>query len=181
MTVSSESQIYEPFQRILGEKKISPQRASVLLSLSREDQEHIYAALFHRCCFTKSELLQLIECLDDIRRRERTTLDRILSDPELDTILRNAETPKKKSEKVMRFFLNRRHPQTSCMEVVWKDGLDSLGRPAWLWIPLARALECSRLEDAVECPPQQRKEADVWIREKKEELKRLITRLRVDA
>ncbi|MBI4430865.1 MAG: hypothetical protein HY587_04035 [Candidatus Omnitrophica bacterium] len=140
--------------------------------------DHYPNGIEDRCHFTVSESKQWAELLEDLSRREKRAPEEILRDVKFSAVLHDVGLSRK--ERGARLLLILKEaclPNLSRLEEIWKAGLERLGRPQDVWIPLPRALESVEIENALECSPGRKKAGLAWIAENKSALSALCRQI----
>jgi hypothetical protein len=120
------------------------------------------------CHFTATEKRQLTEFVTDLARIEKKNAESIFRRREFSGILEDRTLSRKDTgQKVLQLLRRLRYPHLVRAEKIWADGMEKLARPKDIWIPLAKAMESSRLEDALECSAARRAEGERWIAKNK--------------
>ena len=131
-----------------------------------------------KCHFTATEKRQLTELLSDFSRLEKKDPENIFRRPEFSAVLEDRKLSRKdKGQKILRLLRGLCYPNLVRAEKVWTDGMRKWERPKDIWIPLTRAMESPRLEDALECSADRRAAGECWIAEHTSELKNLLKQI----
>ncbi len=126
------------------------------------------------CHFTATEKRQFDEWTADLARSKKTAGEKIFQGQEFSGILEDRTLSRKdKGQKVLQLLRRLRYPHLVRAEKIWADGMEKLNRPKDIWIPLAKATESPRLEDALECAAARRDEGERWIAKNKLKLEHL--------
>ncbi|GEM_PF-2981622 len=130
------------------------------------------------CHFTVTEKRQLTELITDLARMEKKDVKSIFQKQEFAGILEDRKLSRKdKGQKILQLLRRLCYPNLVRAEKIWASEVEKLKRPKDIWIPLARAMELSRLEDALECSSSRRVEGERWITEHKSALNNLLAQI----
>ena len=131
-----------------------------------------------KCHFTATETRQLTELLSDLTRIQMKSAESIFQEQDFVDILEDRKFSRKdKGQRILQLLRKRCCPQLVRAEKIWTDGMRKWERPKDIWIPLTRAMESPRLEDALECSAARRAAGECWIAEHASELKNLLKQI----
>ncbi len=131
-----------------------------------------------QCHFTATEKRQLDEWTADLARSKKTDGSNIFQEQEFAGILKDRKlSPKDKGGKILQLLRKLRYPNLVRAEEMWVGEIEKLKRPKDIWIPLAKAMESSQLEDALECSAARRAEGERWIAKNKLKLEHMLKQI----